>query len=397
MTQGPSSIRMTRLILRTAFALLLWVMVAPSRDARCAEDVDGLILSGIDALYDLDFREAEERFERIVSGDPHAPAGHFYLAMVSWSRLVFGFWSPEDVDEFKKRIDHAIRVAEERTESSDPHPYNFFYLGGALGFKGRFELMRRRWLPAFFLASNAIDALKRSRGMIPHNEDVSFGLGIYDYYTFRLSGVLKFLSYLLLHRGSKEEGLRKLHRAVDYAPYSSTEAMSMLLHIYLFLEAEPARALPLADRLSKKYPRNPRYPLLKGVAQIWLGMEDGYRDTLESLRQVGLDTSPQRRAALWHRRALYLETIHDLYFGRCLEARSRLNSILRWPDRTNDPAMIAWPLIKIGMSYDLQGNRHKALTYYREVLTMRNGSGAQFLAEKLIDTPPVERDPFLGY
>ena len=59
--------------------------------------------------------------------------------------------------------------------------------------------------------------------------------------------------------------------------------------------------------------------------------------------------------------------------------------------------MIAWPLIKIGMSYDLAGNRDRALDHYNQVFKMKNGAGAQFLAEKLLEEPIEPKDPFIGY
>ncbi|MBU0990620.1 MAG: hypothetical protein KJ823_10555, partial [Proteobacteria bacterium] len=71
--------------------------------------------------------------------------------------------------------------------------------------------------------------------------------------------------------------------------------------------------------------------------------------------------------------------------------------ILEHPDPENDPTMIAWPLIKTGMSYDLEENRDEAKKYYNQVLNMENGSGAQFLATKLLESPPKKEDPFLGY
>ena len=62
-----------------------------------------------------------------------------------------------------------------------------------------------------------------------------------------------------------------------------------------------------------------------------------------------------------------------------------------------DPFMIAWPLLKIGMSYDIENKRKMALDYYNSILQMENGAGAQFLAEKYIDEPAERGDPFLGY
>ena len=363
------------------------------QDAKINTDV----LEGIHLLYNYEFNDAETIFQKVITEFPHRPIGYFYLAMVTWSKLASGSWSPEIVNEYKERIDTTIQIANIRIENDVADSFDFFYLGGALGFKGRFELMKGKWISSFFAASNAVEALKTCLNMDPNNRDVLLGLGIFDYYTARLSGVLKFLSYLLLHKGNKDEGLRKLNIAAKEAVYSKTEAKSMLLHIYLFGEEDFLKALPFAEYLEKRYDKNLRFKLLKGVNYICLNMDLKYRNTLNDLRQKSLRVSSSKIASLWHRRALYLESINYLFHADYLEARSRLKMILEKTDLENDPEMIAWPIVKIGMSYDLEGNREEAIKYYRQVLKMENGSGAQFLAKKFLNKPPKEKDPMIGY
>lgn len=355
------------------------------------------VLKGIHLLYNCEFNDAEKIFQKVITEFPHRPIGYFYLAMVTWSKLASGFWSPEIVNKYKERIDTTIQIANIRIENDVADSFDFFYLGGALGFKGRFELMKGEWISSFFAASNAIEALKTCLNMDPNNRDVLLGLGIFDYYTARLSGILKFLSYLLLHKGNKDEGLRKLNIAAKEAVYSKTEAKSMLLHIYLFGEEDFLKALPFAEYLEKRYDKNLRFKLLKGVNYICLNMDLKYRNTLNDLRQKSLRVSSSKIASLWHRRALYLESINYLFHADYLEARARLKMILEKADPENDPEMIAWPIVKIGMSYDLEGNREEAIKYYRQVLKMENGSGAQFLAKKFLNKPPKEKDPMIGY
>ncbi len=357
----------------------------------------GDIQTGIHLLYDRRFEEAEALFRQVVSQSPERPVGYFYLAMVTWSRMAAGFWSPETIEEYLERVDRTIRVATERIESSNADSYDYFFLGGALGFKGRFELSQGNWLSSFFLARNAIDALNTCLDMDPDNKDVLLGIGSFDYYTARLSGVLKFLSYLLIHEGDKEEGLRKLNIAAREAKYSGTEAKSMLVHIYLFLEQDFLKSLSIAKDLAKRYDQNPRFKVLEGVSYLRLRMEPQFWDTVNGLRQRGLKASSAKMASMWERRALYLETIYDLFQGQYSAARVKLTRILDHADPENDPYMIAWPLIKMGMSYDLEGDRQEAQKYYKRVMDMKNGAGAQFLAKRLLQWPPRENDPFIGY
>jgi len=355
------------------------------------------ILDGINLIYDRRFADAEDLFKKMTIDAPQDPSGYFYLAMITWSRLAAGFWTPETVKEFKSRIDRAIEVAQTRADHEGADSYDFFYLGGALGFKGRFELMKGNMFASFLLASDAIEALKTCQEMAPDDKDVLLGIGTFDYYTAKLSGVLKFLTYFLLHRGDIKEGLRKLNEAALHATYSSTEAKTVLLYILLFSEQDFPKALALATELSNKYTHNPRFKTLEGVCFIRMDKDRQYRETLSVLLAKSRKAPTPETAAIWQKRALYLESTNHLFHGRYAEARSTLEEILKNPDPIHDPTMIAWPLIKLGMSYDLTGNRERALGYYNQVFKMKNAAGAQFVADKLLEDPIEPKDPFIGY
>jgi hypothetical protein len=308
-----------------------------------------------------------------------------------------GFWTDQNLTEYVARIDQTIAVAKKRIEKNEKDSRSFFYLGGALGFKGRFELMQQKWFSSYNLAYDAIQALRTCQKLDPDNKDVLLGLGIYDYYTARLSGVLKLLTYLFLHKGDKEEGLRKLHEAADQAVYSGPEAKSMLIHIYLYLEEDYFKALPLIQDLRTKFKKNMRYPFFEGVVYIRKGHDAKYREMVDLLRAESRKKSARGDRIIWENQALYLEATYHLFRDQTQEARSKLDAILSNAEPELDPDMIAWPILKKGMSYDLEGKRDTALQLYRQVLKMENGAGAQFLAEKCVDEAPKKGDPFLGY
>lgn len=408
---SPSPLLETRFCrqLKASFTLLLFLFLlllfpdripaTPSARAPLADKaINQEVLRGIDLLYDLEFDEAERIFTRIVSTEPKNPVGYFYMAMVSWSRLSIGFWTSEVLKEYLDRIDLTISVARRRIENLEADSFDYFYLGGALGFKGRFELMRYNWFSSYMLAYEAIAALRKCAKMDPSNVDVLLGLGMYDYYTAKLSGVLKFLTYLFLHKGDKEEGLRKLHTAAGQALYSKSEAQSMLLHIYLFMEEEDfLKALPLAQKLGTSYRKNPRYKFFEGVVRIRAGQDERYAEVLGFIRAESAKQSSEANARIWLFQALYLEASYHLFRNRPEQAREALDAILGRNDPATDPDMAAWPVLKKGMSYDMEGNRQKALETYRQVLAMQNGAGAQFLAQKCIAEAPRKGDPFFGF
>lgn len=379
------------------FSCLILLIQIPA-EADGAMPVNGAVLRGIESLYDWRFSEAEGLFRGLVVQDPTDPTGYFYLAMVSWSRLASGFWTKEVVREYGRRIDRAISIAKRKVRGGKGSSFDYFYLGGALGYKGRFKLMKKKYLSSFLLAIEAIEALNTSKEMDPENKDVLLGLGLFDYYTARFKGVLKFLTYLFVNRGSKEKGLRELHEAAEAAIYSSIEAKSMLLHIYLFLEDKNYdKALVIAKELANRFRNNPRFQFLEGITYLRLKMDSRFRETVDSLRREAALRTLQQEELRWKNRSLYLEACYDMSQGRYNNARETLNRILAQTDPTSDPAMVAWPMLKIGMSYDLEGQRERALEYYETLLRLENGAGAQFLAEKYSDEPVEKGDPFLVY
>ena len=398
----PFFFRATAACLALFWALLLAPQNCSAGDAGTSAPLTKAItrdlLRGIDLLYDLEFDEAERIFAGVISEKPKNPAGHFYMAMVSWSRLSLGFWTPEVLKEYVDRIDLTISVARKRIENHEADSFDYFYLGGALGFRGRFDLMRQKWFSSYRLAYEAISALRKCAKMDPSNVDVLLGLGLYDYYTAKLSGVLKFLTYVLLHKGNKEEGLRKLHTAADHALYSRVEAKSMLLHIYLFLEDEDfEKALPFAQDLASRFRNYPRYKFFEGVVHIRAGRDDDYAEIVDFIRAESSRQKSKSKAQMWAGQALYLEASYHLFRNRPEQARAKLDAVLALVDPAVDPAMAAWPVLKKGMSYDLEGRRDKALEAYRRVLSMENAAGAQFLAEKCLVEAPKQGDPFLGF
>ena len=110
------------------------------------------IIRGIECLYNWKFEKAGEFFERIIRKNPHEPAGYFYRSMVIWSRMAAGFWSAETIEEYNNSIELTISVAKERIERDKADSTAYFYLGGALGFKGRLQLMQHKFFSSYLVS-----------------------------------------------------------------------------------------------------------------------------------------------------------------------------------------------------------------------------------------------------
>jgi tetratricopeptide (TPR) repeat protein len=148
--------------------------------------------------------------------------------------------------------------------------------------------------------------------------------------------------------------------------------------------------------MENRYKNNPAHLYLLGITYIRLNMDDEYGSVLEYFREKSGDEQQKGALTVWKKRGDYLEASNYLFHAQYDKSRRILNNILADPDPEFNPYMIAWPLLKIGMSYDLEGKREKALEYYYRVIDLENGSGAQFLAKKYIEMPLDKDSPFLG-
>ncbi len=153
----------------------------------------------------------------------------------------------------------------------------------------------------------------------------------------------------------------------------------------------------MAKELAGRFKEGPRNIYLLGAAYLRLEDEAKYTKIVDLLRNRSRNETSKKKALIWNKRALYLEASHLLFHDRYEKARSKLDAILSQPDPESDPLMLAWPLVKKGMSYDLEAKWDEASTYYKKILEMKNGAGAQFLAQKYLDKPAQRGDPFLAY
>ena len=155
--------------------------------------------------------------------------------------------------------------------------------------------------------------------------------------------------------------------AIDKAPHARVEAMTFLIEIYNAEEHTPAKALPLARSLHKEFPESPAMHLMVMstlyVMKDWEEMLPEAREILErSEKQTPWYTPQTINAARYCVGVGLLFGKHDLkgaadQFGMILSGKIDEN---RW---------VTFALLRQGQLYDLEGERDKAMSNYRQVLS----------------------------
>ncbi len=353
-------------------------------------DADSLIREGAELIYNVKFDEAEANFRKVQELYPKHPAGYFLDAMVDWWKITLYRDETKYDKNFLKKIDKVINVCDAILDTNQRDITALFFKGGAVGYRGRYYAVRKKWIKAAEDGKAGFDILIDCYGIAPGNHDIMLGTGIYNYFSVAISQqypVLK--SYtLFLPKGDKKLGILQLKSAAQYARYAGTEAEVVLLQVYYSFEKEYFKSLDISEKLFEKYPDNPYFHRYLGRSYVttghWDKFEQTWRDILINCinEKHGYDKLTAREGLYYVGMALMRKRDYDMalkYLYKCDEA-------CRYLDDEPSGFMVKTNL-KIGQIYDAQGKRDLAIKQYKKVLRWNEYSGSHKEAERYIKSP----------
>jgi tetratricopeptide (TPR) repeat protein len=146
-------------------------------------------------------------------------------------------------------------------ESAEMH----LYAGMAGGLASRMYGLRAENRAGARSGVRAREHFLRALALDPSLADADMGLGLYNYYVDTLSTIARVLRFFMgIPGGSKEDGIRQLHAAIDHGQLTPVLARYYLaINLHLF-DLKYEQALQVAMPLVEKYPENPIFRLVRG-------------------------------------------------------------------------------------------------------------------------------------
>jgi tetratricopeptide (TPR) repeat protein len=316
-------------------ALLLACLAGPAAAASLSQTAERQLDIGARQLYDLDYEASRASFRKIIEAEPDNPFGYLFEAGQIWwqSAAEYGLFqgTPTLQGLFEQDVEAALRKSQPMLKSKDSavRADGYFASGMAYGVKGQWELFRGHYLQAYFSGKKAVKHLKKCLKIDKDYYDAYMGLGIYDYQTGHLPGVLK-LSFLLGIHGDVKRGLERLELAAEKGRYSGRQAAQFLASIYTIDEHDYARALPIVERLRRDFPESAYFEFLELYLRHRLGDWDG--SYAAATRLFGRMKSQPRAS-----RQKLLSLICGLTMDKCLEAQV-IGPALPWFQRALEAA-----------------------------------------------------------
>ena len=366
-------------------------------------EFDRLRTEGFNAVYNIDYKTARERFLQMTRLAPDHPAGYVYLANNLWLETLYqgrrlttsvytggSFYSQEkdedQVDqkrdrEFNDLIRQALAATRARLVKNSKDIEALYYNASALGIRAAYGTsVKRSFARSISDANDSVQIQRQVIKLDPEYVDAYLSIGLYEYVIDSLPFGWRLLARFAGLKGSKSKGIEHLELVTRQGKYTADDARVVLLGIYS-KENQLDRALEIISYMAKQYPRNYLFGVERASMLYRTGhAEDGARafaDLLKDDRVAGQAVD-----------------LVNYQWGETLIAKqdyagaiARYKEVQRWPK--SDQGLISLAHLHVGEAMDALGKRDEAMAEYQVVLKRENVFDSHKLAAQYVKKPYV--------
>lgn len=366
-----------------------------------ASEFERLRMEGFDAVYNLEYQTARERFTGMTKLAPDHPAGYVYLANNLWLETLYqgrrlttsvytnGSFYVQEKDEdkidqqrdrqFNDLIKQALAATKARLLKNPKDVDALYYEASALGIRGAYSTsVNRSFKRAIGDGNDAIQIQRQVVKLDPNYVDAYLSIGFYEYVIDSLSFGWRFLARLAGLKGSKQKGIEHLELVTKQGKYASDDARVLLLGIYS-KEDQHDRALEVISHLASKYPRNYLFGVERATMLYKMSRADeGARVFADLLKDARVAT----QAA----------DLVNYQWGEALQAKQdyaeavvRYKEVQRW--QKSNAGLVSLAHLHAGEALDALGKRDEAMAEYQTVLKRENVFDSHKLATQYVKKP----------
>lgn len=351
---------------------------------------DSLVQLGIDNIYNMNFGAAEKIYNLVQKQYPNNLAGYFLQATSDWWKVLLNSSTKEYDKAFLNSINKVITKSQQTLDTAKFDVVAIFFKAAGIGYRARFYTVREQWVSAAMDGHQAYQMLVEGLKIAPGNRDMLFGIGYYNYFSQVFPQQYPLLKPLIsfIPAGDKNLGIKQIKASSESAKYADIEASIVLMQIYYQFEKDYSKAMEIARKLNNKYPSNPYFYKYIGRLSYTLGdfaeaSKIWYNILLKGGKKTfGYDDALAREAMYYYGDIL----MSNGEYSRALKYLTASARMSKKVDKETS-GFITMSNLKLGMIYDIQGNRAKAMEYYKTVLNSADYSGSKNKARDYLKAP----------
>jgi hypothetical protein len=364
-------------------------------------EFDRLRIAGFNAVYNIDYGAARERFLQMTRLAPEHPAGYIYLANNLWLETLYqthrlttsvytgsSFYSqdanedkvdPKRDREFYDLIRQSIAASKARLIKNPKDVDALYYEASALGIRAAYGAsVKRSFVRGIGDANESVKLQREVIKLDPDYVDAYLSIGFYEYVIDSLPAGWRLLARFAGLKGSKSKGIEHLELVTNRGKYTADDARVVLLGIYS-KENQPERALEIISYVSKQYPRN----YLFGVEHAsMLYRMNRAADGAQAFRDLLKNNFVAEQAT----------DLVNFEWGQSLSSKqdyesalARYREVQRWSKA--NAGLVSMSHLRAGEALDALGKRDEALAEYQLVLKRENVFDSHKLASQYLKKP----------
>ena len=365
----------------------------------------GLVETGYDHFYNLEYPDAAAAFEKAIAQHPDDPDLHNHLAQTLVfqemfrdgaleSELVSGNNSflrrpklnpsPGTEARFLGELAKSMALTEAQLRKNPRDTGALYAQGIAHGLRANYYwLVKKSWRDALNDANAARRAHNQVSEIDPANIDARLVQGLHDYLIGSLPVGYRMLGLLVGMRGDKEKGMRTLQDVAARGKLNRVDAEILLCGLYR-RENTPKLAIPLVQDLIRRFPRN--YILRLELSQMY-SMSGDKVHALEAVDRIAQlkDRSERGYAGVPWEKIYFQRGMIQFWYNDLDQSLVNLKHVAAEPDVDLNAG--AQARLRIGQIHDMKNRRVDAVESYRQAVAFAPQSDAATEARRCLSTP----------
>ncbi|MDI6840335.1 MAG: hypothetical protein QMD71_05765 [bacterium] len=247
------------------------------------QQVDSLLLRGIQYSYEENYAKAEEEFFKVIKLNSKNPAPYFLLSSL-YGLYMVDFSTDILEQKFYAYTDTAISLADYQIKSNNYPSLSWLWLGGSYGIRGVYEFMNGNKISGIRNGLKSINGFSKAIEIDSSLFDAYIGVSGYNYFKYRL------LSFVPWVKDSRWE--HEIKMACDKGKYFRIAALACYSSL-LIEEKKYNEACRIADSLIYKFPNSRTFRWLR--VKSYCGLKDWAkaRDEYEKLLELTVRMQPE--------------------------------------------------------------------------------------------------------
>jgi TolA-binding protein len=330
------------------------------------ERVRDLTLQGLDFAYNLDFASANKKFDEAILVEPLHPRPYLAKASLLFWRYLMSK-NEADYESFLNLAEKTIEIAENYYDANDKDADVLVCLGTIYGERAFARGRAKSYFKAAWDGKKSYDYYVDALEVNSKEYDAYLGVGLYHYFVSFLPKPLQWMTSILGIEGNPELGIKEVRQAAEKGVYSKIEAQYYLSQFLPWFANDFDSGEKILKGLTQQYPANSLFSFTLSVWEI-------RRHDVQSARQRLSAIARTEKSAVIGVKALALYKLAECQFrlGEYIDARSTYMEFLQ---SYQDENYIATANYRIGICYEMSGERGKATQYYKHAASAMRRHG----------------------